>query len=461
MSISLTFLGAAETVTGSRHLLTVGSRKFLIDCGLFQGSPELKQRNWRDIEVGTNEIEAVLITHAHIDHIGYLPRLYKLGYRGPIYCTGATSEITRLSLPDSGHLQEEAARYANKKGFSRHRPALPLYTAEDANEVCKQIETSKFDEFIDLQGGCKLRFRRAGHILGSAFIEFHLPNGEMVLFTGDMGRPNQPIIRDPEIIDSADYLLIESTYGDRIHPPISPLDFLKTAINQAVADKGMVIVPAFAIGRTQDLLYYLQQLENSGECPQIPIWVDSPMAVDATGIYSRHHEDHDLDLESLEQSDKNPLRPKNVQFVRKADQSKALNSERGPGMIIASSGMAAGGRVVHHLAQRLSDPSTQVLFVGYQAEGTMGRKLLEGTPEVSLMGRPIRVRAEIKSLGSLSAHADQAELLAWMGHIKSPPKSTFIVHGETNAQKVLQNKIRDGLGWDSIIPAHGQEFALG
>jgi metallo-beta-lactamase family protein len=450
--VTLQFLGAAETVTGSKHLLTVNNRKFLIDCGLFQGLRELKERNWANLPFPVAEIETVIITHAHIDHIGYLPRLWAQGYRGPILCTGATSEITRLSLPDSGRLQEEYARHANKHGFAEHKPALPLYTEDDANAVCKLLDSQKLDSFIELGGACKFRFLRAGHILGSAFVEFHLPDGRTVLFTGDLGRPNQPIIRDPEIVEAADFMLLESTYGDRDHPDVSPGDFLRDAISQAHESGGMIVIPAFAIGRTQDILYYIHDLEKRGDCPALPIYVDSPMAVDATGIYARHHEDHDLEMEQLERDDDNPLRPKNVRFVQKVDESKALNAREGPGIIISSSGMASGGRVVHHLMRRLPDPACQVLFVGYQAAGTLGRELIEGGQRVRVMGQEVPVRAEIKSLQSLSAHADSSEILGWLKGFKSAPKRTFLVHGEPPAQSALQGKIRAEFGWEVEIP---------
>ena len=463
MSVSLQFLGAAETVTGSKHLLTIDNRKFLIDCGLFQGLRELKDRNWQPFPINPQEIEAVLITHAHIDHIGYLPRLYTEGYRGPIYCTSATNEITRLSLPDSGHLQEEYARFANKHNISDHKPALPLYTAKDADDVCKLLENVKLDTMFDLGKGCQVRFRRAGHILGSAFIEFHMPDGRMVLFTGDLGRPNQPILRDPQIIEAADFLLIESTYGDRVHPKTAPTQFLKNAILKAIESRGMIIVPAFAIGRTQDLLYYLQELDDAEPSLMsggFPIYIDSPMAVDATGIYARHPEDYDIDMEALVSENHNPLRPKNIQLIRKMEDSKKLNAERGPAMIISSSGMASGGRVVHHLAQRLPHPENIVLFVGYQAAGTLGRRLMEGEKRVGIMGMQVDVRAQVLSLESLSAHADSDEIIGWMKNFKVAPKRTFIVHGEPSGQAALLARIQSELGWEAMIPKLNETVSI-
>ena len=453
------FCGAAETVTGSRHLLTVDGRRFLIDCGLFQGK-DVKERNWEPFPYPADSIEKVILTHAHIDHIGYLPKLYTEGYRGQIFCTSATDEITRLSLPDSGRLQEEFARYANKKGFSKHAPAKPLYTEKDALAVCKQLEPFAFDKLIELGGKCKIRFRRAGHILGSSYVEFWLPDGRMILFGGDLGRKNTPIIRDPDYVDAADFLLVESTYGDRLHPTEPIIDEFARVINLAVERESMVVIPAFAIGRTQEVLYYLNELENANKCPILPVYVDSPMAVDATGIYARHHEDHDLDMNALEGIGDNPLRSKNVTFVKSADQSKGLNKINGPGIIIASSGMASGGRVVHHLANRLPDPSNIILFVGFQAQGTNGRLLVEGAGYIRIMGQEIPVRAEIKSILSLSAHADANEIMDWLGGFKVPPKRTFIVHGEPPAQAALQKRIEKELGWATHIPKYLEEVEL-
>ncbi|MCH8274641.1 MAG: MBL fold metallo-hydrolase [Armatimonadetes bacterium] len=461
MSVTLQFLGAAETVSGSKFLLAVGKKRFLVDCGMFQGPRKLRELNWRPFPVSPDDIDAVIVTHAHIDHIGLLPRLYQQGYRGRIYCTKATSSISRLSLPDAGRLQEEFARYANKKGFSRHKPALPLYTGKDARRTCKLLHPQPFHELIQLGGGCSFRFRRAGHILGSAFIEFYLPNGEVILFSGDLGRPNMPIVRNPEPVENADYLLIESTYGNRLHRKVKIREQLKDALSHVCETGGMLVVPSFAIGRTQDLLYYLQELEAGSECPEIPVYVDSPMAVDATAIYARHEEDHDLEMTQLRDEGKNPLKSAEVHLVRHVDQSKMLNLRAGPGIIISSSGMASGGRVLHHLAKRLPKPENMVLFVGYQAAGTLGRKLVEGAEVVKIMGRDVQVRAKVHSLLSLSAHADYEEVLAWLSHFKRPPKRTFIVHGEPPAQASLQDKIKDRLGWETEIPTLGETASFG
>lgn len=453
MSTSLQFLGAAQTVTGSKHLVSVSGKKYLIDCGLFQGSRELSELNWKPLPIPPNEVDAVLITHAHIDHIGYLPRLWKDGFRGPIYCTRATNDITKLSLPDSGSLQEEFAEYANRKGFSRHKPALPLYTEADAYAVCKLLEPKEFDVNYDLPGKCVYRYRRAGHILGSAMIEFFLPDGRKILFSGDMGRFHTPIIRDPYIVDSADILLMESTYGDRLHSKESAIGELEEVLHRAVRLGGMVVVPAFAIGRTQEILYFLSELQRSGRLPKMPMFVDSPMATDATSIYIRNHDDHDIQMEELEDGKRNPLRPEDLIFTRKVAESKTINELRGPGLVIASSGMANGGRVVHHLRQRLSQEQNTILFCGYQATGTLGRELVDGASEVEIMGDRIPVRAEIRKIDSLSAHADVNEMMSWLSKFKEEPKITYLVHGEIDAMHAFADRIHAELGWKTYIPA--------
>jgi len=430
----------------------VSGKKYLIDCGLFQGSRELSELNWKPLPIEPGEIDAVLVTHAHIDHIGYLPKLWRDGFRGPIYCTKATKDITKLSLPDSGGLQEEFAKYANKKGFSRHKPALPLYTEADALEVCKLLQPLEFDENFELAGKCVMRFRRAGHILGSAMIEFFLPDGRKILFSGDMGRFHTPIIRDPEIMDSADILLMESTYGDRVHANESAIRGLEEVLHRAVEIGGMVIVPAFAIGRTQEMLYYISELQREGRLPKMPMFVDSPMATDATAIYSRNHDDHDIEMERLEDAVRNPLRPEDLIFTRKASESKKINSLHGPALVIASSGMANGGRVVHHLHRRLADDRNTILFVGYQAAGTLGRELVDGANEVEIMGDRVPVRAAIHRIDSLSAHADSNEMMSWLGKFKEAPKITYLVHGDPEAMDAFSARIERELGWVTHMP---------
>ncbi len=460
MSPTLTVYGAAQTVTGSRHLLTVNGKHILVDCGLFQGSEELRERNWQKFPIDPHAIDAIVITHAHQDHIGYLPRLVASGYRGPIYATPATIGLCRISLPDSGRIQEEDARFHNKHRTSRHEPALPLYTEKDAYECLKLFQPVKYYQMHDLPGGAQWRYIPAGHILGSAFVEMYFDNGERILLSGDLGRYNTPIIKDPTPIDFAEYLMIESTYGDRLHGQEDVEDHLARIFTDAMEHGRAVLVPSFAIGRTQELLYHMTILQKEGRMPRIPIFVDSPMAVSATDLYDHSDDDHDSDMKALLKEGYEPLSPANLTIVRDRNQSKEVNFRRGPMVVISGSGMANGGRIVHHLKHRLSDPSTLVVFTGYQANGTLGRKLLDGAPHVRILGDDIPVHAEVTQLTSLSAHADYGEMLQWLKNFKTPPKKTFIVHGEPPAQESLQQKIESELGWDTVIPHQGQSFRL-
>jgi metallo-beta-lactamase family protein len=459
MGQSIAFYGAAETVTGSRHLLSIGDKKVLVDCGLFQGGRELRERNWLPFPIHPSEIDAMVLTHAHLDHVGYLPKLVKDGFRGPVYCTKATQELSRISLPDSGRIQEEDARRANRHG-TRHQPALPLYTEADAYECMKRFHPVKYGVLNPLPGGAQFRFSPAGHILGSAFAEIFFEDGQMILMSGDLGRYNTPIIKDPTVMTHADYLVVESTYGDRLHSHEDVLAKLEEIMRSSIETGGAVLVPSFAIGRTQELLYYLRQLQDAGRMPRIPVYIDSPMAVSTTALYAACLEEHDEETQLAIDIHHSPLEPDHVTFVRDRETSKALNSTRGPLMIIAGSGMANGGRIQHHLMHRLSDPSTIVLFTGYQADGTLGRRLIEGAPMVHIMGQEIEVKARIDKVNALSAHADQGEILQWLGGFKQPPKKTFIVHGEPPAQAVLQEKIREQYGWDTVIPHQADSFTL-
>lgn len=453
------FYGAAETVTGSRHLVTVNHKKVLVDCGLFQGGRELRQRNWEPFPIDPREIDAVVITHAHLDHIGWLPRLVAEGYEGPIYATSATIALSRISLPDSARLQEEDARQANKHG-SRHAPALPLYTEQDVYPCLKLFRPVGYDKRQELPGGASFKFVPAGHILGSAMAEIALPSGDLLLMSGDLGRFGTPIIRDPETVDFADYLVIESTYGDRLHSHEDPMVKLEEIMKDAWRDGSVVLVPSFAIGRTQELLFYLRKLQDENRMPRIPVFVDSPMAVSVTELYRTCKEEMDEDMLLSLQHGHSELEPEGVTYIRDATESKALNSRSGPMMIIAGSGMANGGRILHHLIHHLPDPRTIVLFTGYQAEGTLGRRLLEGQKAVRIMKSELQVAARIERVSALSAHADQGEILHWLGGFHTPPKTTFIVHGEPPAQEALQAKIEE-LGWKAEIPHQAQVFPLG
>lgn len=457
---SITFLGAAGTVTGSKHLLEYDGHRVLIDCGLFQGPREIRDRNWDPFPVDPDEIDAVVLTHAHTDHIGMLPVLVKLGFRKKIYATYGTVGLCRVSLPDSGRLQEEEAKYRNKHGATRHNPALPLYTEADAYEVLKLMHSLHYHEWQQLPGGAQFRYMPAGHILGSAFIEFYFANGERILMGGDLGRYDTPIIKDPSAVDFAEYLVIESTYGDRLHAPGDAKEMILEIAERAVRDRGIVIVPSFAIGRTQELLWYCNELESEGRWPGLPIYVDSPMANKATLLYQETTEDHDANMKMDMSEGNSPFRADMVRMVRDSQFSKQLNTSPGPWMVIAGSGMCNGGRVLHHLKAHLDDPSVTVLFTGYQAEGTLGRRILDGEEEVRIFGQPVSVRASVARLDMLSAHADYEEMLRWLGGFKAAPKKTFIVHGEPEASLAMQEHIRRELGWETVIPAQGDRFGL-
>ncbi|MBC8064104.1 MAG: MBL fold metallo-hydrolase [Chlorobia bacterium] len=459
MSQTIGFYGAAQTVTGSKHLLTLNGKKILVDCGIFQGNRELRDRNWQPFPFDPTELDAVVVTHAHMDHIGMIPKLVREGYQGPIYCTPATLGLSKISLPDSGRIQEEDARYANKKG-SRHTPALPLYTEQDAYACLKRFVTMPYGELQPLPGGGTFKYLPAGHILGSAFAEIYFENGERILMGGDLGRFNTPIIKDPTTVEFAEYLVVESTYGDRLHAHEDTVGKLEEILNHAAGVGGAVLLPTFSIGRTQEVLFYLRQLQDQGRMPRMPIFVDSPMAISATRLYADAKEEHDQDMKIAVDNDASSLEPHLLSLIRDSEQSKALNKQVGPMIIIAGSGMANGGRIVHHLKNRLGNPATTVVFTGYQGEGTLGRRLIDGEPTVQIHHEEVQVRAHITKLNSLSAHADQEEIMTWLKNFKTPPKMTFIVHGETKAQEALQAKIHSDLGWKTTVPSQGQEFNL-
>lgn len=456
MNGRITFHGAAETVTGSRHLIEANGKKILIDCGLFQGSSELNARNRMPFPVNPREIDAVVLTHAHTDHIGFLPRLIHEGYQGPIYSTAATAGLCRISLPDSGRLQEEEVRHRRKHGET----VEPLYTEQDAYATLKLMKKMPYDEFHQLPGGMQWRYLPAGHILGSAFVELYFEGGERINMSGDLGRYDTPIIKDPTVCEFAEYLVIESTYGDRIHNREDTTEHLARILRDAFQNGSCVIVPSFSIGRTQELLYHIHLLQDQGKCPRVPIFIDSPMAVSTTEVYRAAYEEHDEDMVREHKIGHAPLEPENVTFIRDREQSMELNSRRGPMMIIAGSGMATGGRVVHHLLHRLDDPNTMVVFTGYQANGTLGRKLIEGAETVRIFGREVNVAASVEKLNALSAHADQGEMMRWLHCFKTPPRKTFIVHGEPPAQAALQAKIHEELGWETIIPRWHESFEI-
>jgi metallo-beta-lactamase family protein len=462
--VTLQFLGATQTVTGSKYVLEVGGSRAIIDCGLFQGFKELRQRNWERLPVNPASIGWALLTHAHIDHTGYLPRLVKDGFTGPVYATTGTADLLKIMLPDSGRLQEEDAEFANRKGYTKHEPALPLYTEQDALAALKQLRPVDYGQEVHLSKFLSARFFSVGHILGSSFIKFTVsePDREpfTIIFSGDVGRYDEPILNDPSVADEADYLLVESTYGNRLHDHEDPKERLAAIINAAAERGGKIIIPAFAVGRTQLLVYYLRELEDEGRIPVLPVHVDSPMGAAATRLYLRHKEDHDFDMQRVENLKRNPLATRNFSLVQGRGGSKALDQEQGAAIIISASGMATGGRVLHHLEKFLPDPTTTVIFVGYQAAGTRGRRLQDGEHEIKIHGEFVPVRARIESIGSLSAHADAAELMRWLGGFKRPPRTTYIIHGEVDSANALRDKIEKDLGWNAVVPTYKEVVEL-
>jgi metallo-beta-lactamase family protein len=456
---TITFLGGADTVTGSRFLVRSNGRSTLVDCGLFQGPRSVRKLNWQDPFYDVDLPETVLLTHAHIDHTGYLPRLVgSHGFRGDVRATRATTDLLSVMLPDSGRIQEEDAFYANKKGYSRHDPALPLYTEADALEAMKLMAPVDYHEWVDVPVG-KARFTFAGHILGSSHITVET-GGTRITFSGDVGRWDIPVLKDPEPPQDADLLLIESTYGGRSHqdPSADANEMMAQVFDRIAGTDGVLVIPAFSIGRTQEILYRIRELEESGRIPSLPVFLDSPMAIDATEMYARHHEEHDMEMKALEQTGSSPLRPRQLKFTHSIDQSKKLNSMRGPMVIISASGMATAGRVPHHLKRRLPYPENIVAFVGYQAEGTRGRELLDGADRIRIHGKDIDVRAEITRLEAYSAHADEDELVRWVS--EAQPKQVVLVHGEDKGRRALADRFREEFGIECHLPNRGDTLEV-
>ena len=449
---AIQFFGGAGTVTGSKHLVTVGERRVLLDCGLFQGLKALRERNWAAPPFAADGVEAVVLSHAHVDHSGALPLLVRRGFSGPIYCTPGTADLLEILLLDAAHLQEEEAEFANRHRTSKHSPALPLYTTADAQAALRLLEPRPYGAAFDVAPDLQATFRRAGHILGSATVSltYGAPRPHTLVFSGDLGRWDRPILRDPELVAEADVLLIESTYGDRVHPQ-DPTDALARILTETAERRSVLLVPAFAVGRTQELLYVIRELEEAGRVPVLPVFIDSPMAIDVTGIYARHPEDHDLDMQRLLREHASPLSPQRLQVLRRAEESKSLNDRAGPMIVISASGMATGGRVLHHLIRRLPDPDTTVLLVGYQAAGTRGRALQDGAKVLRVFGQEVAVQARVVLLDGISAHADQRELLRWLRGFTRPPQATYAVHGEPQAADTLAGAIRRHLGWRARV----------
>lgn len=459
----LTFLGATGTVTGSKYLFEHEDSRIMIDCGLFQGLKELRLRNWQPLDIPFAQLDAVILTHAHIDHTGYLPRLVKMGYNKPIFCTHSTRDLVELMLLDSAHLQEEDAKYLNRKGLSKHQPALPLYGKEDAQKAISLLKGMDYETPFKPSSDVSVKFHDAGHILGSSFVDMRWMQADeerRIVFSGDLGRFDRPILKDPSIIENTDYLLVESTYGDRLHDEKDPRNEIKRIVHQTVQRGGALVIPAFAVGRTQELLYVLRDMEAKGDIPKLPVYVDSPMAIKATKLYADHVEIYDKEALDLRKQGVNVLQTAYTHFAQSVDESKAINSAALPCIIISASGMLTGGRILHHLVERLPRRSSTVMFVGYQAEGTRGRALQSGKDRVKIHGNWVKRAAAIETISDFSAHADYSEILRWLKNYKAAPKMTFIVHGEPSSSLALQKRIKNELNWDSKIPKYKESIIL-
>lgn len=443
--MKIQFIGATQTVTGSKYLVQTEHTNVLVDCGLFQGYKELRLRNWAPLPIDPSTIDYVFLTHAHIDHSGYIPLLVKNGFSGKIICTEATKELCKILLPDSGHLQEEDAKYANRKGYSKHHPALPLYTQAEAELSLEYFHSIPFDENLKIHENFYASFHYAGHILGASLIRLEHERTSL-LFSGDLGRSNDPIMKPPKNPPTSDYLVIESTYGDRLHDKVDPEKQLQTIISRTATRGGVVLIPAFAVGRTQSLLYYIHQLKIKNEIPDIPIFVDSPMATNATQIFSQHADENRLTLQER----------KNIcgvaHYVRSVEESIELGQQKMPMVIISASGMATGGRILHHIRNFAPNHKNTILFSGFQAGGTRGDRMVRGEKEVKMFGQMVSIRAEVIQLENTSAHADYEELLMWLSHFKKAPQKIFITHGEKEASQALKLKIEQKFHWNCSVP---------
>jgi metallo-beta-lactamase family protein len=448
----LTFLGAARTVTGSKYLLETDQARVLVDAGLFQGLREHRERNWRPLPVPAESLDAIVLTHAHLDHTGYLPRLVADGFRGRVFCTPGTSDLCRVVLPDAGRLQEEDARAANKYRYSKHDPALPLFTEADAYRAVSQLQPLGYRRPVTIADGLDVEFINAGHLLGSAYAQLTLRDDgtrRTLLFGGDLGRYDRPVLPDPKPVEAADVLLVESTYGNRTHEPDDDGANLARIVHETRERGGKLIVPAFAIGRVEEVLYWIRKLEEEGRIPKLPVFLDSPMAIEALRYYSQRAQELDPDVRPASR-DVCAFCTERFQTVASTQQSKDLTASRIPSIVVSSSGMATGGRVLHHLKAALPDSRNTVLFVGYQATGTRGRKLLEGAAEVRIHGLDVPVAARIEKIDSMSAHADAGEILRWLSGFTRRPDTTFLVHGEPEPMDALKTAMEQRLGWTGI-----------
>jgi metallo-beta-lactamase family protein len=468
--VTLTFLGAARTVTGSKHLLEVGGKRVFVDCGLFQGLKDLRERNWHPLPIRATDVHAVILTHAHLDHSGYLPRLVSQGFRGRIFCTPATAELTRIVLEDAGRLQEEDAERANRKGYTKHHPALPLFTEEDAARALTLLQPVGYNRPVPVMPGVSVEFINAGHLLGSAYARVHVEEtGKTILFGGDLGRYSRPVLPDPDPVPEADVLLVESTYGDRVHEPDDGGARLGVIINETVRRRGKLIIPSFALGRVEELLYWIKHLENEKQIPELPVYVDSPMASRVLEIYRKRANELDVELaeEGLGQGPQlqaaktvSMFATARLRVTSSIPESRKVQESTDPAIVISSSGMATGGRVLHHLRNSLPDARNTVMFAGFQAEGTRGRALLQGARFTRIHGEEVPVRAHITNLEFMSAHADANEILRWLGGFTRPPSLTCLVHGEPGPMDVLKARIEKELGWNVKTPAYQEKMEI-
>jgi metallo-beta-lactamase family protein len=453
MAIKLTFLGGAGTVTGSKYLLEAFGRRILIDCGLFQGFKQLRLRNWAPLPFEPRSIDAVVLTHAHIDHSGYLPLLVRNGFSGPVICTSGTRDLCAILLPDSGFLHERDADYANRHGFSKYRPALPLYTQHDAERSLENFAPVPFDQDHRISNDVSIRFVPAGHILGAAIVKVTVGD-KIVVFSGDLGRAGDATMVDPTVVRNADYLIVESTYGDRRHDPADPEDALAEIINRTAKRGGTIVIPAFAVGRTQTLLFHLQKLKAANRIPDLPVFLDSPMAVNASEVFCNHTQDHRLTAVECRTA------CNAATYTREVEESKALDGIHMPKIIISASGMATGGRVLHHLKYFAPDRRNTILFTGFQAGGTRGAAMATGAEQVKIHGAYVPICAEVHNLQMLSAHADADEILGWLGNFERPPRTTFITHGEQASADALRHRIEEELHWSCRVPEYKDEVLL-
>lgn len=463
MTARLTFLGAAGTVTGSRNLLETRDRKWLIDCGLFQGRKDLRLKNWDPFPIDPASLDGVLLTHAHVDHTGWLPRLCREGFSGPVYATPATCELCGVLLPDTAHLQEEEARWANKRGYSKHRPALPLFTRKDAETCLRQLQPVQFGEHLQLTPDLRAEFRETGHILGAGFLDLkasRLNGSRKLVFSGDIGRPLDPLLRAPSQVYNVDYLVLESTYGNRLHAKENPVQELVRVIHESHQRGGVLVIPAFAVGRTQTLLFILRELEQQGAIPPLRVFVDSPMALEALSIHNKRVADFNLDARKLHLAGEELFKTGKLKLCPTREDSMAINAVESGAIILSASGMAAGGRILHHLVERLPDERNTILFIGYQAEGTRGRQIQDGKESIRMFGGEVPVRAKVESISGFSGHADYLELMAWLLAFNRPPKRVFLTHGEPEAAHALKQRIEQQFGWDVTVPAQGDSYIL-